>query len=163
MEMGPAVRGLIDSAAAAAMARDALEATLLLKRLASGLPLVELVPPPSREELTFILDAVRRRTETSLASWAAKRRLPEVEIQVGLETYERCAAAEMNNVLKALTPGDTPRATLEKAVKECGARCGVLEEVVERDIGWALVKSAIAAAEDYKQPLSRLAPPPLSR
>lgn len=162
MEMGPAVRGLIDSAATVAMARDALEATLLLKRLASGLPLVELTPPASREEMAFLLDAVRRRTETAFLAWSRKHKLPEVEVVAGLEIYERCAAAEMSNVLKALTPAETPRATLEKAVRECGERCGVMEDdVIARDIGWALVRCAIAAAEDYGQPLKRLAPPPL--
>jgi hypothetical protein len=160
--MGSAMRGLIDSAAAVVMARDALEATLLLKRLADGLPLVELAPPAAREELAFLIDAVRRRTESAFAEWAARHKLPLVEIEAGVEGYERCAAAEMSNALKALTPGESPRATLEKAVKDCASRCGVLEDdVVARDIGWALVKSALAAAEDYKQPLSRLAPPPL--
>lgn len=162
MEMGPAVRGLIDSAAATVMARDALEATLLLKRLAHGLPLIELAPPHAREELELLITAIRRRTETAFIEWTARRDMPSVEVRAGLDAYERCVAAEMAGVLHDLTPGATARATLEKAVKEAAERGGILHgDIVARDIGWALVKAALTAAEIYAEPLKSLAPPPL--
>jgi hypothetical protein len=64
----------------------------------------------------------------------------------------------MAGVLRDLTPAETARATLEKAVKEAGARCGIiLDDLVARDIGWALVKSALSAAEVYAGPLQGLA------
>lgn len=158
MEMGPAVRGLIDAAAVTAIANDATEATLVLKRL-SRMPLVELAPPQARDELTSLITGLRRRTETAFLTWAVRHDIPTAELRYGLETYERCVAAEMAGVLHDLTPADTPRATLEKAVKEAASRAGILEgDIVARDIGWELVKAALNAAQAYAEPLRTLLP-----
>jgi hypothetical protein len=158
LELGPAARGLIESAAATQMAGDAVEATLLLKRLATGLPLVELAPPEVRGELAKLLETIRTRAGNAFLAWVERRDMPEGEMRAGLETYERCSRAEMAGVLRDLTPSATPRATLEKAVKEAGSRCGILtDDLIARDIGRALLKSALAAAEAYAEPLKGLA------
>ncbi len=164
MEMGPAVRGLIDSAAATVMARDALEATLLLKRLAHGLSLVELVHPHAREELALLMPVLRLRAEKEFVEWTMQCDMPGEELRAGLESYERCCASEMAGVLHDLTPAETARETLEKVVKEAADRGGILEgDIVARDIGWELVKAALNAAKLYAEPLKKLAPPPLAR
>jgi hypothetical protein len=161
-DIGPAVRALIESAAATQIARDALEATLLLKRLAPGLRLADLAPPDKRSEIEALMAAVRNRAEATFLDWAAKREMPDIEVRNGLEVYERCAGSEMEGVLRDLTPAATPRETLEKAIRQAAARCGVLEDdLVARDVGWAMVKSALAAAETYAAPLRSLALRPL--
>jgi hypothetical protein len=158
LELGPAARRLIESAAATQMAGDAVEATLLLKRLGATLSLVELAPPEVRGELAKLLETIRTRAANAFLAWVERSDMPEVELRAGLEAYERCSASEMAGVLRDLTPAATARATLEKAVKEAGARCGILaEDLVARDIGWSLVKTALAAAEAYAEPLRTLA------
>jgi hypothetical protein len=157
LQLGPAARGLIDCAAATQVAHDAVAATLVLKRLAGGLRLIDLAPPDAREELGKLLDAICTRTETAFLAWAGRRDLPEIEMRAGLEVYERCSAAELEGVLRELTPGATPRQTLENALRECASRCGVLsDDLIARDIGRALVRSALAAAEAYAEPLKGL-------
>jgi hypothetical protein len=158
LDSGPAVRALIESAAAAQIARDAVDATLLFKRLAPGLRLTDLAPPDKRGEIETLLAAVRTRAEESFREWAARREIPEVEVRLGVEAYERCAGSEMEGVLRDLTPAATPRETLEKAIKQAAANCEHLQEdLVARDVGWALIKAALAAAEAYGDPLRELA------
>jgi hypothetical protein len=157
-DIGPAVRALIESAAATQVARDALEATLLLKRLAPGRRLVDLAPPDKRKKVEALIAAVRNQAEAAFLDWAARREMPDVEVRNGLEVYERCAGTEMEGVLRDLTPAATPRETLEKAIRQAAARCGVLEDdLIARDVGWAMVKAALAAAEAHAGPLRSLA------
>jgi hypothetical protein len=158
LELGPAARGLIESAAAAQMASDAVEATLLLKRLGAGIPLVELAPPEVRVELAKLLDTIRTRAGNAFLAWVERQDMPEAEMRAGLAAYERCATNEMPRVMRDLTPEATSSGTLEKAVKSAIARCDdLVEDLIARDIGWALVGSALAAAEAYAEPLQRLA------
>src|SRR5215468_6898183 len=104
LAVGPAVRALFDSAAATQIARDPVEATLLLKRLGAGLRLADLAPPDKRAEVEAVLAAVRRRAEEIFLDWARRREAPDAELRIGLDAYERCVSAEMESVLRDLTP-----------------------------------------------------------
>lgn len=162
IDLGPAARSMIECAAAACVAGNATEATLLLKRLAAGLRLSELAPPDKRSETDDMLRAIRRRTETGFLEWVRKRDLPEVEACAALEIFERCWTSQFEAVVHGLTPADTPRATLEAALRQAAERHGVFEDdLVARDIGWALVKAAFAAVEAYAEPLRSLSLSPL--
>jgi len=164
LEMGPAARGLVESAAVVQMARDPLEATLLLKRLASGLQLADLAPPDAREEIEALLTAIRSRAGAMFLAWAESRDMPDAEMRAGLDAFERCTASELDAVLRALTPAASPRETLETAMRRAADRAGIMrDDLIARDIGWALIRSALTAAEVYAEPLRNLAPPPPPR
>ena len=67
-DIGPGARRLVECAAVVQVARDALEATLLLKRLASGLRLIDLTPPGKRAEARAILEAMCCRGQAPQAT-----------------------------------------------------------------------------------------------
>jgi len=157
LALGPGMRGLVEGAAAAYIAKDAEDAAILFKRIGPGLKLVDLVPPGKRDEVEALIKAIRSRAEAGFLEWQAKFGPPRVEVQRAFDAYERCAARELPAVLKELTPGDDPVTMLETVIATAAARDEVFrEDLVARDICWAMVKASIAAAKDYAGALRSL-------
>ncbi|MGD2133191.1 MAG: hypothetical protein PVI23_10390 [Maricaulaceae bacterium] len=156
-EFGPAMRGFVELAVAAEMTDDPLEATLLLKRLVKGVRLADLAPPPRRAETEALIGAVRTRAEADFAARNDRSGAPEVEVRRAMDAYERCVARDLADVLRELTPRETPKETVIAMVELTAAREEIFrEDIVARDIGWAWVKSVLTAAHAYQAPLREL-------
>lgn len=157
LELGPALRGLMEGAAAAYIAKDSVDAAILYKRIGPGLRLSDLVSTDQREEIDSLIAAIRARAEAGFLQWKDKFGTPDHEVRRAFDAYEICAARELPAVLKALTPGDDPVTMLEGVIAAAAARDPKFHnDIVARDICWAMVKSAVAAAGVYSGALSSL-------
>jgi len=157
LALGPAMRGLVEGAAAAYIAKDPEDAAILFKRIGPGLKLVDLVPPGKRDEIEALIKAIRSRAETGFMDWQAKFGPPQVEVQRAFDAYERCAARELPAILKKLTPGADPVSMLEGVIAMAAGRDELFrDDLVARDICWAMVKASISAAGDYAGALRSL-------
>lgn len=159
-ELGPAARTLVEGAAVAHAARDAAEATLLLKRLAgSGLRFVDLAPPEVRAEANAIALGVMARTKTRFAAWVAKHGAPMAEVERALMRFEANGAKHLAACARVMRPAATSEETamqLFLAVADCDPV--YRDDIIVRDIGWALARAAFEAARDYDAALATLTP-----
>jgi hypothetical protein len=157
VEFGPAARTLIEGAAAAEAAVDAEEAVVLLKHVALGGQLAELAPPARRHDARELVAAVQAAARERFLAWIAEHGAPASEVRVALGAFESCGARETAGAARRIRPGASGPETGLIFFLDVAARDPIFaEDLVVRDIGWALAKAAFAAAAERAAALKDL-------
>ncbi len=157
VEFGPAARTLIEGAAAAHAAVDADDAVVLLKHVAFGGRLAELAPPPRRMDARLLIDEVAAGARDRFLDWVARQGAPASEVRIALGAFESCGARETTGAARRIRPSASGPETGSIFFLDVAARDPIFtEDLVVRDIGWALIRSAFAAAEARAADLAAL-------
>ncbi len=158
VEFGHAARILCDGVAAAHAARDSAHAVVVLKALARGERLVDLVRPDKREEAQALITGLRARAAAGFDAWIQSRHVPAAELERAISAFESTATRYTEQSAREMKPADTGVATLEGVFLASAAANPVFEEdIIVRDIGWALFRAILRAGEDYSSALKGLA------
>ena len=149
--LGRAFERLVDATTAAYGVEDPDEAILFMKAIGKGAPLVEIVQPTRRAETEPLVSAVAARASVRFGEWCADHGAPDAEVDRVIELIDQADAKHMAEIARGLVPAETPVQTVWNAWKAV-ALCEPVfyEDIVARDMGMALGRSALRAGEDYK-------------
>lgn len=149
-DYGIGVRKLIDAVAVAFAARDADEAVLALKAVARDVRFKEMVPIERREEAEALFAALRARTLSRFEDWMERYEAPAPEIKRALALFEETSARGLPEAAAVMEPkADGPETALAAYLQIAKANPVFEEDIVARDIGWAMARYAFEAGRDY--------------
>ncbi len=156
-DYGIGVRKLIDAVAVAYAARDPDEAVIALKAVARDVRLRDLVPIERREEAEALFTALRARTISRFEDWVERYEAPPGEVARALEQFEATSARGLPEAAANMEPKATGPETALAAYLSMAERNPLYQDdIVARDIGWAMARYAFEAAEDYAPMLTGL-------
>lgn len=163
VEYGPALRALVEGAAAAQASRTPVEALLVVKAIARGVRFVDLLQVDRRAQADVLIGEIRAEALAAFEAWAERYEAPQWEVENAVAVLEANAARHLETVAETLEPQETAAVTAQALFYATAAPNPVFEDdLVVRDITRALGRAVFAAAAaraDALQALElRLAP-----
>ncbi len=151
---GPPAERLIDIAVIVVAIDDPAMAVICLKAVCNGVRFRQLVQPDLREELDALIGAIRTRATAEFEAWLARFEVPRRELQRALLLIEEVAQRNMDQLSREMKPLHTSVDTALAAIATAYEKDRLMDsDIIARDIGAALRRTAFRAAEPYSEPL----------
>ncbi len=154
---GPSAERILQLGVIAYAVADPAEALIFIRAVGPrGLHLRQLVHPDGRDEFDAILAAVRARAVSDFAGWLTKFHVPEHEWRQALLAIEDIAQRVMPTLESKLSLLSTSLETVSHVVDGMYAGDELMQDIIARDIGAALLRTAFRSAEHYSDALKGL-------